>query len=412
MKEWSSQLSQRIALAGLILILIWTIGAAWVFEIWAMLAAEAAIFALAALAGCVWLYRGVFPLSKWLCAPLAAACIWGLVQLQTGATVEGFVTCLAVIRIASILGALMLGLFAFADHANAHVFRAALVVLGTLLASVAIAQLLTTDGKIYWVVRSRHTHLPMGPFLSGDSYAEAIELLLPVALCRAAQPPRRWTFALCSALMYASVILSSSRAGSFLVSLEVLAVLLSGLLFRRAAAPGGAMRRAVVVVTLMVVLTSLFGWRGLLKRFDSGDLWQIRREYLRSSVAMIRSRPLMGFGLGTWPIVYPRFAVIDLTAASPHAHNDWIEWASDGGIPFVLLMFIPIARAAKQAVRQPWSIGIIAVSLHALVDFPFQVYPILLLFFLMLAALEATPQILPYRKKRAASDLATVFQAS
>src|SRR5215472_1056365 len=113
MKAWSSLLPQRMALAGLILILIWTLGAAWVFEIWAMLAAEAAIFALAALAGCVWLYRGVWPVSKWLPAPLAATGIWGLVQLHTGETVEGFVTGLAVIRIASILGAVMLGLFAF-----------------------------------------------------------------------------------------------------------------------------------------------------------------------------------------------------------------------------------------------------------------------------------------------------------
>ena len=162
----------------------------------------------------------------------------------------------------------------------------------------------------------------------------------------------------------------------------------------------------------MVVLTSAFGWQELLKRFDSRDLWQIRREYFRSSVAMVRSRPLMGFGLGTWPIVYPRFAVIDLTAASPHAHNDWMEWASDGGVFFLLLMLIPIVRGAKQALRRPWGIGIIAVSLHALVDFPFQVYPILLLFCLMLAALEVTPPVIRYGWKRPGSGPAAVCQSS
>src|SRR5215471_11370935 len=134
MNVWSSLLPQRTALGGLILILMWTLGAAWVFEIWAMLAAEAAIFALTALAGCVWLYRGVWPVSKWLSAPLAAAVIWGLVQLHISATVEGFVSGLAVIRIASILGALMLGLFAFADRRNVRIFRAALILLGTLVA--------------------------------------------------------------------------------------------------------------------------------------------------------------------------------------------------------------------------------------------------------------------------------------
>ena len=39
MNAWSPQLPERMALAGLILILIWTLGAAWVFEIWAMVAA-------------------------------------------------------------------------------------------------------------------------------------------------------------------------------------------------------------------------------------------------------------------------------------------------------------------------------------------------------------------------------------
>jgi len=315
-------------------------------------------------------------------------------------------------RIASILGALILGLFAFADHGNARIFRAALILLGTLLAAVAIAQLLTADGKIYWIVRSRHTPFPMGPFLSRDSYAAFIELLLPVALWRAAQPPRGWMLALCSAVMYASVIASLSRAGAFLVSLEVIAVLLSGLLVRRAAVRRDRMLRAVVAGALIILLASAFGWQELLKRFDSRDLWQIRREYFRSSVAMLGSRPLIGFGLGTWPIVYPRFAVMDLTAASPHAHNDWMEWASDGGVPFLLLMLIPVVRAAKQALRRPWGIGIIAVSLHAFVDFPFQVYSILLLFFLMLAALEVTPPLLPYGRKRPISDLAAVGHAS
>jgi hypothetical protein len=404
MKAWFSLLPQRIVLFGLVLILIWTLGAAWVFEIWAVLAAEAAIFALAGLAGCVCLYRGVYPVNKWLSAPLAAAAIWGLLQLHTGATVERFVTALAVIRIASILAALMLAQFAFADHRNASAFRTMLILIGTLLAGVATAQLLTADGKIYWIVRSVHTHLPMGPFLSGDSYAAFIELLLPLALWRAAQPPGRWAYSLCSAVMYASVIASSARAGSFLVSLEVIAVLLSAFFVSRAAARRDTARRVIVVAALMVVLTSALGWQRLLKRFDAADPWQIRREYFRSSAAMISSRPLMGFGLGTWPIVYPRFAVVDLGATSPHAHNDWMEWASDGGIPFVLLMAIPVARAAKQALHQPWGIGIISVSLHALVDFPFQVYSILLLFFLMLAALELAPPLLPYGRKRLVLD--------
>jgi len=340
-----------MTIAGLILILTWALGAAWVFEIWAMLAAETAVFALTVLAGCLWLYRGVWPINNWLWVPLAGASIWGLLQLQARATVDTFVTGLVVIRIASVAGAFMLALYAFADHKNIRAFRALLILLGTVLAVLAIAQLFTGDGKIYWILRSHHTQAPMGPFLSRDSYAAFIELALPAALWRAARPPRAWLFAVCSAIMYASVIASLSRAGSFLVSLEVFAILLLAFLGRPAFSRRGTTRRVVAVATLIVALTTAFGWQELLKRFDTGDLWEIRREYFRSSIAMLHSRPLMGFGLGTWPIVYPRFALMDLTAASPHAHNDWIEWASDGGIPFVLLMVVPVVRAGKKALR-------------------------------------------------------------
>jgi hypothetical protein len=390
-KAWSSVLPERVALAGLILILLWALGAAWVFGIWAMLAAEAAIFVLTAVAACVWLYRGEWPFSKWLSASLAAASIWGLIQQGTGVTVDSFSTGLGVIRFASLVGAVMLGLFAFADHKNVRVFRAVLILLGTLLATIAIAQLLTADGKIYWIFRSPHTHLPMGPFLSGDTYAAFIELLLPVALWRAARPSRSWTFGLCSAVMYASVIAGLSRTGSFLVSVEVFVVLLSAVVLRPVAERRDTLHRAVAASALIFILGGAIGWQELLKRFDSRDPWQVRREYQRSSFAMLRSRLLTGFGLGTWPVVYPRFAVLDLTAASPHAHNDWMEWATDGGVPFALLMLLPAVRASNQALRRPWGAGVIAVSLHALVDFPLQVYSILLLFCLMCAALEVTP---------------------
>src|SRR5215831_78013 len=45
---------------------------------------------------------------------------------------------------------------------------------------------------------------------------------------------------------------------------------------------------------------------------------------------------------------------------------------------------------ARRLSDQPWGIGIIEVSLHALVDFPFQIYSVLLLFFLVLAAMESS----------------------
>jgi O-antigen ligase len=378
-----------LVLACLALILVYALAAAWVFEIWAMLAAQAAIFALVLPTAFIWLCRGFRPTNTSIWLPLAAAVLWGVFQLRTGATVDRFVTGLLIVRTASIVYAVVLALYAFEDENNVSVFRSFLIVTGTAVAAGAIAQLFTADGKIFWMVRSPHTPLPMGPFLSRDSYAAFVELVLPVALWRAARAPRAWLFAACAAVMYASVIVSLSRAGSFLALLEVLGVPVAVLLVERRRARHQMIWRSIGATALAITVASLFGWQSLLHRFTTTDPWQMRREYTQSSIAMIRAHPFIGFGLGVWPIVYPRFAVLDMTAASPHAHNDWIEWASDGGIPYALLLLIPVLHASKRAFRRPWAMGIPAMSLHALVDFPYQVYSLLLLFFLLFAAVEA-----------------------
>jgi O-antigen ligase len=86
---------------------------------------------------------------------------------------------------------------------------------------------------------------------------------------------------------------------------------------------------------------------------------------------MIEQRPLIGFGLGTFPEVYQRYAVRDFPFYANHVHNDWAEFAAEGGIPFLLLILVPFVLAVPAAIRHPWALGLIGVMLHACVDFPF-----------------------------------------
>ena len=86
---------------------------------------------------------------------------------------------------------------------------------------------------------------------------------------------------------------------------------------------------------------------------------------------MAEDRPLTGFGLGTFPSVYPRYAIRDFPVFANHAHNDWAEFASEGGIPFLLIVLIPFVLAIPAMIRNPWALGLLAVMLHACVDYPF-----------------------------------------
>jgi hypothetical protein len=52
-----------------------------------------------------------------------------------------------------------------------------------------------------------------------------------------------------------------------------------------------------------------------------------------------------------------------------HAHNDWLEWAAEGGLGFTAIWVWILTRTLSKA-RQLWMIGIAAVFAHAIVDFP------------------------------------------
>jgi hypothetical protein len=373
---------------------------AWVPDPWAELGAQAAVFAVTIVVALVWFVRATWPARSWLLLPIALAPAWGLLQLSLGTTVNRYRTGTAVLATAGVACAFLLGVYAFGDRRVNHIFRVLAIVLGTAISALAIVQLFTSDGLVYWSIRSLYSSQPMGPFLNRDNYSAFVELILPLALWEAVRGTRSaWLYGIPCAILYGSVIAGASRAGSILVSLEVLAVLVPVFLSRRRASYG-AMPRAFAAVTLIIVFASLAGWEELLGRFDDKDPYGNRREYVRSSVLMVKERPLLGSGLATWSIVYPRYAVIDMTKASFHAHNDWMEWACDGGLPFLCIMLIPVLRGSWLSLRYPWGFGILAASLHALVDFPFRVWPTLLCVLLLLAAMEARDSAGPDHRTR------------
>jgi hypothetical protein len=96
-----------------------------------------------------------------------------------------------------------------------------------------------------------------------------------------------------------------------------------------------------------------------------------RRELTASSWHMATEHALIGTGLGTWATVYPHYATIDVGARMNEAHNDWLQWAVEGGFPFGILMTTLFFWSLLPAFRSVWGIGVVAVFLHAAFDYPF-----------------------------------------
>jgi len=140
---------------------------------------------------------------------------------------------------------------------------------------------------------------------------------------------------------------------------------------------------------LSVALAAVVGLQVTIEKFSEPEPYRVRAELLRSSLAMAAERPLAGFGLGTWPIVYPAYARFDNGFTANHAHNDWAEWAAEGGVPFVALMGLLALWSVRPALDSLWGIGVLAVFLHSLVDYPLREPAVAAVFFAMMGALAA-----------------------
>lgn len=121
------------------------------------------------------------------------------------------------------------------------------------------------------------------------------------------------------------------------------------------------------------------------------------------ALAMLRERPLLGFGGGTFYTAYPRYNGPDYRQYYDHAHNDYVEIAADTGLTGLGLLGALTGATVWRAwrvLRRPARldaagialgalIAITAVLAQAAVDFHFQI-PANALAFVILAALVWT----------------------
>jgi O-antigen ligase len=138
-----------------------------------------------------------------------------------------------------------------------------------------------------------------------------------------------------------------------------------------------------------------------LDRFSTEDaLADARWRIYTTSMAGLREFFPVGSGLGTFPEVYWRFQPDSIAQFVNHAHNDYIEFVFEGGLPAlaVIAMFLVL-----YALRWPsllrgasWGtlsfmqvgagIGLFLMALHSLTDFNLHI-PANAIYFALLAAI-------------------------
>ena len=372
----------HVVLAALFYFAILTL---WMPAYWPVTVFQAGVFVLAVLSTWKKPPRFSYPLF-----PLLFAVLWGLLQWGMRQTAYVVDTQGAIVRWATFLAVFLVGFRLFQDARMRSWFRAAMLVFASIVALLATVQTFTAGDKVFWLFPTPYAGI-MGPILSHNHFAAFVEVVLPIAVYEAIRRERGGLlYAGMAAVLYASVIASTSRAGLVLATAEILVT--AALMWRRGYARGNIGTSFAKIAVLFFAFTLIVGWDRVWGRLISPDPMFVRREFAVSTLQMIAAHPWMGIGMGAWPTVYPQFAIIDIGLFANQAHSDWLQWTAEGGIIFGVVMASLFFWCLRPAVRSIWGLGAIAVLLHACVDYPFSrpalgAWPVLII--AMLAGWEA-----------------------
>ena len=283
-------------------------------------------------------------------------------------------------------------------------FALAVVLFGSAYAFYALAQGLTSEGKFYWFYTPRFHGALYGSYVNRDHYAGLMEMLVPFPLVLSMghllQGGKRVLVAFAAVLMASTIFICGSRGGMLAFGFEV-AVFAALALYQRRNA-----RVAIGLFALCVLVLGLIVFAGkgqVLNRL--GDLgpgirWKITKDCLQ----MFSHRPVLGWGLGTFPTVYPGFRTFYTNLFVNEAHNDYAQLLVETGlIGFILMLWflvflyrygLPTSRRWEfrwdGAVSLAALLGCTGILLHSFVDFNLQI-PANAAVFYMLCALAASP---------------------
>jgi O-antigen ligase len=284
---------------------------------------------------------------------------------------------------------------------------------GVVLASFALLQGIAPNGKLYWVWPLEQGGLIYGPYVNHNHYAGLMEMLTPfplvLALSRHTDGNRKLVVAGIAALMAGTIFLSGSRGGmlGFGVQVAVLAVLLRP--------QRGDWKQPVALGVFLAVMIGFLIWIGgneLTRRLVSiqSEARQeltggVRLTIDRDCLRMLREKPFLGWGLGTFPVVYPQFRSFYTSFFVNQAHNDYLQLLVETGIAgfAIALWFLALTFRRAWAKLENWTetvngtltvaalLGCIGILVHSFLDFNLQIPANAAWFYVLCAVAAADP---------------------
>lgn len=299
-----------------------------------------------------------------------------------------------------------------------RLFAQVMSLFGGLYALFAVVEYFSTNGRIFWLHKPKFpSAMIFGSYVNHNHYAGMMEMLAPIpfvlSMGHLLRGGKRALMAFSAGLMATTIFLSASRGG--MIAFIFQSVLFAALAFSKKRSPRIAIGSMAMCVIILALLFFLDKGHSLV---HLGELAPgIRLNITKDSLGMFRQRPILGWGLGTFPTVYPRYRSFYTNLFINEAHNDYAQLLVETGLAGVGLMIWFLAQVYNVGLRVSrrwefqwdWALSVAAILgctgivVHSFVDFNMQIPANAAFFYALCGLASSRPADIPSKPVRSHS---------
>lgn len=227
-------------------------------------------------------------------------------------------------------------------------------------------------------------------YVNHNHFAGYLELIIPLTLGfifdnRKKALAYRLVLIAALALMVSAFVLSQSREAWLCLSASL--IVMGVLLLRRA---GFSRRRIVLLFLLVIFVFVLISFISPQALRQAGKIMitdsekesvEDRYKIWQGSISMIKDKPLLGWGVGTFAQGFLRFKPKDLEKKADFAYNDYIQVAAESGvfglIAILWILVFLLREGFAKGNSYPLVLGCVtgnlSFCLHSFLDFNFYI---------------------------------------
>lgn len=360
----------------------------------------------------LWVFTQTLPLPAGVLNLLSpnAMDVYNMAQGSPSLSLDVFATSHSALKTLSYLLLFCLTLLLIKDRHRVRMLALVIVISGVFQSSYGA--LMTLSGLEYgfFIEKEAYRDVATGTFINRNHLAGFLQMSLAVGIGLmlaelSTRPSTNWRdsirrflrtllgtkarIRLALVLMVIGLVLTHSRMGNaaFLASLSVVGAYY--LVVVRGATRAGIVFFVSLLLVDLLVVGNFFGVEEVVQRLQETSLESEGRDELsRNTLNIVRDYPITGSGAGSFYSTYPLYNSSDVMPGFyEHTHNDYLQFASEFGLPSTALLAFSVLlsfRAAVTAMHKRHdrllqcmgfasTMAILSLLIHSFVDFNLQI---------------------------------------